>query len=548
MKRKIVGAATLGLAQLWTASVSAQTQADLNQVLPSVVRVSLIGQDEYGDFFLFGVGSGFVAADGKVVTNNHVVASAQKHNLVIAITPHEGFGRPVPGRIVRTDPVADLALISAPDLVSPAARIAAPPAHTETVHAVGYPALVCDVLACSADERIAPTVPDFSTGPISRFADRTPQGGNVKTIFHRAAISGGNSGGPIVDQCGRVVGVNTWVSAAFVDQNGEIQAPPALSVATHSDELKSFLSRSGVLFIEDANPCRSAAQINAELNEKLEKMEATLAAEAETHRLEEERLSRERAAETQRIIMMAVGSVVALVALFGVILWAVLRGGKRPAQPSNHRVAAPTDVEGTDGPYIAPLASQPASASKKFPGALVGSWAVSACVLIGAIWFMMQDGKGAAAIEAGSPAPTDGMPSVVNLRCEIDQNASYGLDRTSGGTQLTFDRQNACVNGRTRYASEGTGYERMIVASNSRHLVINRFSSDLGTFIQDSYVVTGKVWTDADNAAKANIQGCPSDPARAQAQIGQFNDMRARFDGGLPSTPAKRVQWRCTPQ
>lgn len=218
----VLGASVLGAAAA-PSPVRAEGNADLAQTARSVVRVSLIQRDAKGGLYLYGHGSGFVAAHGVVVTNWHVVSDANgRSDLLVWITPHEGLGeRAVSGRITFYNSAADLALIEAPNLNAPSALIAdGPPAHMSTVHAMGYPELPCALLHCTADEKIAPSTPDFSSGAISRFADRTPEGAPIRTIFHRAAISGGNSGGPLVDDCGRVV-ASTPGSQAAPSRDGD---------------------------------------------------------------------------------------------------------------------------------------------------------------------------------------------------------------------------------------------------------------------------------------------------------------------------------------
>ena len=75
---------------------------------------------------------------------------------------------------------------------------------------------------------------------------RTAQGTNA--ILHEAAVLQGNSGGPLVDACGRVIGVNTFIA---VDKEQSARNNYALASA----DLVAFLSRNRTQIALDARPC-----------------------------------------------------------------------------------------------------------------------------------------------------------------------------------------------------------------------------------------------------------------------------------------------------
>ncbi len=147
-------------------------------------------------------GSGFLVAGGKyVVTNYHVIENAA----TVRVQLHDG----------RTAPITEYAPVRNRDLAILLLHCSNPPPGLtlrsdlpkagETVYALGSPlglhGTVTDGIVSSV--RTAAEISSATSGPLE-FA---PESRWVQTS---APISQGNSGGPLVDAAGRVVGVNTW--------------------------------------------------------------------------------------------------------------------------------------------------------------------------------------------------------------------------------------------------------------------------------------------------------------------------------------------------
>jgi S1-C subfamily serine protease len=77
--------------------------------------------------------------------------------------------------------------------------------------------------------------PLFTSGDVNTVQ---PQASGVSLIIHTADISPGSSGGPLVDQCGVVVGVNTFVMGPGDSAEGR------RLYALSSDTLRKFLDSS----------------------------------------------------------------------------------------------------------------------------------------------------------------------------------------------------------------------------------------------------------------------------------------------------------------
>lgn len=158
----------------------------VNMVLPAVVTV--IGREREG----IGSGSGFfISSEGYVVTNNHVIENAQELAIIYA------EGGTAPATVVGAAPEFDLAVLKVEGPV---------PAVVEWGDSADLP-LGTNVIAIgSALGRYQNTV---TAGVLSGF-DRE-LGGLHGLLQTDAAINQGNSGGPLINLAGQVIGINTLV-------------------------------------------------------------------------------------------------------------------------------------------------------------------------------------------------------------------------------------------------------------------------------------------------------------------------------------------------
>ncbi|MGF2952364.1 acid resistance serine protease MarP [Mycobacterium sp. THU-M116] len=166
-------------------------------------------------------GSGFVVAPDRVMTNAHVVAGSNSVQVYAS-------GNPLDATVVAYNPAVDIAILAVPHL--PPAPLAFAQTQAKTganVVILGYPG-GGNFTATPARIReiIKLTGPDI-------YRDPTPVTRDVYTI--RANVEQGNSGGPLIDLDGHVLGV---VFGAAVDD-------PDTGFVLTADEVAGQLSRIG---------------------------------------------------------------------------------------------------------------------------------------------------------------------------------------------------------------------------------------------------------------------------------------------------------------
>jgi S1-C subfamily serine protease len=137
-------------------------------------------------------GSGFVYADGRIMTNAHVVAGVRNPQVQI------GAGQPMPATVVVYDPRVDVAVLLVKGLHAPILTFSAPLATAANAVVAGFPQ---DGPYTTTAARIRGE--EHARGPdIYQDADVTR---DIYAI--RGEVQPGNSGGPLLDTSGAVAGV-----------------------------------------------------------------------------------------------------------------------------------------------------------------------------------------------------------------------------------------------------------------------------------------------------------------------------------------------------
>jgi S1-C subfamily serine protease len=202
----------------------------VESVGPAVVSISVGRKKDREAADQVGAGSGVVIApDGYILTNDHVVHNAKK--LMVRLTD----GTSLSATLIGKDPATDLAVIRANASYMPSSILGS--SHRLRVGQL--------VIAMGNPFGFQSTV---STGVVSALGRvlRSTQGRLIENIIqHTAPLNPGNSGGPLVDSSGKVVGINTAIIAMAQGIGFSIPANTAKwvvsQVLTHGRVRRGFL-------------------------------------------------------------------------------------------------------------------------------------------------------------------------------------------------------------------------------------------------------------------------------------------------------------------
>lgn len=189
--------------------IKTEMTAAVQAVRPALIRILVVSAeyDQGREIKMESSGSGIIISpEGYAVTNHHVAGNAER--LVCTLADR----REVDAKLIGTDPLADIAVIK---LISPDGKpfpIAAFGDSSKVevgdrVYAMGCPY----ALSQSVTNGIISNTELVMAGPLSSeefTLEGEDVGSIVRWIGHDALIRPGNSGGPLVDRQGQVIGIN----------------------------------------------------------------------------------------------------------------------------------------------------------------------------------------------------------------------------------------------------------------------------------------------------------------------------------------------------
>jgi hypothetical protein len=511
-RRLVLLGRLLPLFVLLLAPAAAQADpADINAAARGVVRVVIVELD--GDEVIpVSHGTGFAVGPETIVTNAHVVAEARADDeLAIGIVPSDG-GNAVYGRLVAVSPRNDLALISttSPLRLPPLTIAGNAPTDSGSVTSVGYPMNVDRAQGLSIRDIFNAQPPVKSTGAL---AGRRPTR-DFDSLLHTAPIARGNSGGPLLDDCGRVIGVNSFGA----ESSG---AEAEFYFAVSARELLAFLRANGITPQVNGMPCRSLADLDAAERSRAEREQMVAQARAEAN---EQALARRRDEERRNVEFTVLSERENGAALAMVLLIVALGAGgaafvlHERDEPQRVKIAAAVGLLAVGGALLAWLLR---------PG-------------FDEVESRLEDllhAEMEAADHGKVPAAASGA-----LVCVLDPERS----RVTGAAaqDLPFEwSASGCVNGRTQYGlSEGT-WRRVLVPDEEEVVSVNSFDPATREYRVERYLLNREAMTRARTArGEVKAPECGAGREAALALGAQQEAIVAL----LPERPNERLVYKCT--
>lgn len=488
-------------------------------------------------------GSGFAVASDKIVTNAHVVRLARQYpqNSIVVVVPSEG-SKPFLARIEAFDASKDLAVLTAIDANLPALTIFAGDLKSgEDVATLGYPGNVDQATLRNLREYVTPQEPVLAEGNFSNIRSIN----NIEALIHNANIARGNSGGPLVDECGRVLGVNTFQTA---NNSGD----SSFAFASSSRELVRFLRRANVSVKTIAEPCITAeefAQIEQERTAEQERAKAEQDAKiAEQQKQAQEKAERnaERAisADREQMLFLAIGLLVGGALAIGGGLIVISQGnGKKALYIVLFLLGGLLIIGGViaflQRPDLTDRAIADRIEAQRFDSI---NDEIDREPLT-----LSKEGNQASAdddnLNGGPVQASRGRDIAGGLTCVIDRSRSRIT--TSQTDDIPFDwKPNGCVNGQTQYAParSGKGWTRLLVPNNERTVSRLTFSPERSELVLEKYALNLAMMEDArDLRARISTKSCTA----SQGAIDRLSERQAAIEAILPSDTGEKLVYKC---
>jgi serine protease Do len=492
--------------------------SDIAAASRGVVRVVLVRSGLFGTSML-GHGSGFAIAPNMVVTNAHVVEAAQNDGkVVIGVIPSQGRDS-YPARIVAYSPGNDLALLQLGNNAALPPLTLFPGAVPEgmQIAAVGYPGNVDAAQGLSSGDIVTPQDTVKTYGQVS--AARSSK--QFDTILHSAQLGAGNSGGPLLDTCGRVLGVNSF---GTVSDNG---TDSSFFFAISMHELEPFLKSAQVTPHLASLPCTSIADLDRADSQRAADDQARAAADiaaraaAKDRAMDKARHDAEMDVLSERDNGLAIAALL-LVAAIGAATFAFLQW-QRGDRPRMLRVGLGLTAVLVIGAGFA--------------------WILRPS--LGAIDDRAKD-RIADAQASGAPSaePSATTPAAPQkLICVLDPQRSRVTVSDITDVPIAWS-PGGCVNGRTQYGLAQDGWSRVLVPKDEDTISVAHFDPETHAYTVERFLMGIDDMTRARaEHDKVSVPQC----GVGEDQARQLGTAEAAIKALLPQEPNERMRYSCQP-
>lgn len=494
------------LIALFALTLPARAADDISAASRSVVRVVTVAMVD-GEVVGFGHGSGIAISPTRIVTNAHVVESAVQYpnNVALGVVPSEGQ-KSFAAKLIAIDKARDLALLEITEARLPAAAVYTGPLESGAdVVALGYPGNVDLATARSANDYITPRTPTRSEGNLSN----TQSVDGVAMQIHTAKISRGNSGGPLVDACGRIAGINTAITRA---DDGD--SPFAFAISAR--ELTRFLADANQQYASVGTPCLSLAEADARDRAAMD-AEARASAEANAAKNAAAELDRNlKQARAEEEALAARENRIALAGVFFVIGALAAGAGLLFYSQQNMR------------------------------NAKIAGGAGAALMIGAAVLFVTRPDARAEIAADSAPAPTAAEPKLAagNLLCTIRPDRSRITVSATTDVPISIGKD-GCVNGRTQYTRGADDrWQRILVPNDEPTVTVASIDAAGRDYRVERYLLDAETMTKArETRAGVALKSCTANPDELAGLAAQQDAIRS----ALPASPNERLVYRCQP-
>jgi hypothetical protein len=239
-------------------SVHAEQPTIITKTEASVVRVAALDLDNR----LIGMGSGFALGDGEyIATNFHVIENARK--IIVIGKGADTKPQRIDGKLIWASRQYDLAFLKIEKGFIPGLKLFTHSLRKgERIFALGYPG-AADVAFVGEMDPSMISEATLTNGSVGReFKGRWDTTGvPVPIIQHSAPINSGNSGGPLFDACGRVVGINTAKAVSFIERD-QVDTTTGIFFASSASVVSRGAEAARIKAPTENSPCEMTDLVN----------------------------------------------------------------------------------------------------------------------------------------------------------------------------------------------------------------------------------------------------------------------------------------------